>query len=180
VGARSGPAPIDAPLPQRAEEPSALPDRTGWRGELDSLDLAVYMAIAATPTPGLDRVIRRLSRAADHSRSWLASAAVGDRRRSTGRRAAVDGLASMAVTSTVVNLLLKPLGRRHRPHRAAHHVPISRQVTMPRTASSRRATRPPSPPAWPLRGPRPGSPSAPPQRSSGTQVSTRASTTPST
>jgi len=32
VGARSGPAPIDAPLPRRAEEPSALPDRTGWRG----------------------------------------------------------------------------------------------------------------------------------------------------
>ena len=36
---------------------------------------------------------------------------------------------------------------------------------------------PPSPPAWPLRGPRPGSPSAPRHCSSGTQVSTRASTT---
>jgi hypothetical protein len=53
----------------------------------------------------------------------------GDRRRSTGRRAATKGRASIAVTSTVVNLLLKPLGRRHRPHRATHHVPTTRHVS---------------------------------------------------
>jgi undecaprenyl-diphosphatase len=41
----------------------------------------------------------------------------------------------IAVTSAVANLLLKPQGRRHRPHRATHHVPITRHVTMPRTAS---------------------------------------------
>jgi undecaprenyl-diphosphatase len=123
-------------VPQRAEEPSVPPDREGWWEELNSLDLAAYVAVAATPTPSLDRVFQRLSRAADHSKLWLASAAVlatvGGAR---GRRAAVNGLASVAVTSAVVNLLLKPIGHRHRPHRATQHVPITRQVTMPRSPS---------------------------------------------
>jgi hypothetical protein len=64
----SGSPPTDPALPQRAEEPSVLPDRQGWWEELNSLDLAVYAAVAATPTPSLDRVFRRLSRAADHSK----------------------------------------------------------------------------------------------------------------
>jgi undecaprenyl-diphosphatase len=136
VSARPGPPPIYPALPQRAEEPSVLPDREGWWEEVNNLDLAIYMAVAATPTPTLDRVFRRLSRAADHSKPWLASAAVlasvGGAR---GRRAAINGLASVAVTSTVVNLVLKPLGRRQRPHRATHHVPISRKVTMPGSPS---------------------------------------------
>ncbi len=34
-----------------------------------------------------------------------------------------------------MNLLLKPLGRRHRPERASYDVPLARQVTMPRTTS---------------------------------------------
>lgn len=123
-------------MTRSAEEPTVLPDREGWWEDVNSLDLAVYVAIAATPTPTLDRVFRRLSRADNHSKLWLASAAVlatvGGAR---GRRAAIDGLASIAVTSAVVNLLLKPLGRRHRPHRATHHVPLTRQVTMPQSAS---------------------------------------------
>lgn len=56
--------------------PGAPPDRAGWWGELNRLDLAVYAAVAATPSPTLDRTFRRLSRAADHSKVWLASAAV--------------------------------------------------------------------------------------------------------
>ena len=136
MSAHPGPPPIDPALPQPAEKPSVLPDRAGWWEEVNSLDLAVYVAIAATPTPTLDRVFRGLSGAANHAKLWLASAAVlatvGGAR---GRRAAINGLASVAVTSAVVNLLLKPLGRRHRPHRATHHVPISRQVTMPRSPS---------------------------------------------
>ena len=123
---RPRPTPIDPALPQRAKEPSVLPDRKAGWGELDSLDLAVYVAVAATTTPTLDRLFRRRSRAADHSRLWLASAAVlatvGGAR---GRRAAINGLASIAVTWPVANLLLKPLARRHRPHRATHHVPIT-------------------------------------------------------
>jgi membrane-associated phospholipid phosphatase len=136
MSGRPRPAPIDPALALRAEEPSGFADREGWWGELNRLDLAVYGAIAITPTPTLDRVFRRLSRAADHSKLWIASAAVlATVGGAGGRRAAVNGLASIAVTSAVVNLLLKPLGRRHRPHRATYHVPITRQVAMPRTAS---------------------------------------------
>src|SRR3954470_21442968 len=108
----------------------------GWRDELLDLDVAVYAAIAATPTPRLDQVFRRVSRAADHSKLWLAGAvalaAVGGEE---GRRAAADGVASIALTSAVVNLVLKPLGARHRPDRAAHKVPAARYVRMPRSTS---------------------------------------------
>ena len=111
-------------------------DHDGWRGELRRLDVGVYAAIAATPTPRLDRVFRRVSRAADHSKLWLASAAVlaaaGGRQ---GRRAAVDGVASVALTSAVVNLVLKPLGARRRPDRELHDVPVARHVAMPRSTS---------------------------------------------
>jgi undecaprenyl-diphosphatase len=114
----------------------ASSDRRGWWEELNRLDLAVYAAAAATATPTLDRDFRGLSRAADHSKLWLASAAVlagaGGAR---GRRAAVNGLASIAVTSAVINLVLKPLGARRRPDRATHNVPVTRHVTMPRTTS---------------------------------------------
>ena len=111
-------------------------DGGDWREELRRLDVGVYAAIAATPTPQLDRVFRRVSRAADHSKLWLASAAVlaaaGGRQ---GRRAAVDGVASVALTSAVVNLVLKPLGARRRPDRELHDVPVTRHVAMPRSTS---------------------------------------------
>ena len=111
-------------------------DDANWRAELRRLDVGVYAAIAATPTPRLDRAFRRVSRAADHSKPWLASAALlaalgGPR----GRRAAVDGVASVALTSAVVNLVLKPLGARRRPDRELHDVPAARQIAMPRSTS---------------------------------------------
>jgi membrane-associated phospholipid phosphatase len=107
-----------------------------WGEELNRLDLAVYAAIAATPTPALDRALRRLSRAADYSRLWLVSSALlvafGGRR---GRRAAENGLTSVVLTSAVVNLVLKPLGNRRRPDRDTHNVPLGRHVAMPRSTS---------------------------------------------
>jgi membrane-associated phospholipid phosphatase len=107
-----------------------------WRRELEALDVAVYAAIAASPTSTLDRGLTALSRAADHSKLWLGAAsllaAAGGTR---GRRAAVSGLASIAVTSGVVNLALKPLGGRRRPDRALHRVPIARHVDMPSSTS---------------------------------------------
>jgi membrane-associated phospholipid phosphatase len=118
--------------PQR---PAAPPLRA-WRDETDRLDLAVYAAIAATPTPTMDVALRRLSRAADQSRLWLGCAAllgVGGGKR--GRAAAANGLASIGLTSAVVNLVLKPLGDRHRPDRDTHAVPLARQVAMPRSTS---------------------------------------------
>jgi len=115
---------------------AAATDRGSWREELGRLDVAVYAAIAATPSPALDDAFRRLSRAADHSMIWLAAAtgmAVAGGAR--GRRAATGGVASLTVTSIVVNLLLKPLGGRRRPDRELHSVPLARHVRMPRSTS---------------------------------------------
>jgi undecaprenyl-diphosphatase len=117
-------------------DPGAETEPVGWWGEVNRLDLAVYAAIAATSTPTLDSAFRRLSKAADYSKLWLASAAllaaIGGER---GRRAAVNGLASTALTSAIVNLVLKPLGGRHRPDRDVHQVPVARQVKMPSSTS---------------------------------------------
>jgi len=111
-------------------------DRVGWQEEIGRLDVALYAAVAATPTPGLDRYFRRVSRAADHSKLWIGSAAAlaaaGGR---PGKRAAVNGLASVALSSAVVNMLLKPLSRRRRPDRRTHEVASSRRVAMPRSTS---------------------------------------------
>ena len=72
----------DVPLPRLAR----------WRERVERVDVALYAAIAQTPTPALDRAMARLSHAADYSRLSLASAAVlaatGGRR---GRRAAITG-----------------------------------------------------------------------------------------
>ena len=114
----------------------ATADRRQWREEAVRLDVAVYAAIAATPTPAMDAALRGLSRAADRSRLWIACSALfvafgGER----GRRAAAAGMASIAVTSAVVNLVLKPLGNRRRPDRGTYAVPVTRQVDMPRSTS---------------------------------------------
>ena len=105
------------------------------RSELRALDVAVYAAISATPTPTLDRFAAALSDAANGSKLWICVAGLLAATGPRGRRSAVDGLASIAVTSGVVNLVLKPWWRRRRPDRAAHQVPIARQVDMPRSTS---------------------------------------------
>src|SRR3954468_4262604 len=85
----------------------------GWLVDAERVDLAVYAAIAATPTPSLDRAMTVLARAADRSRLWIAPAgARAAGRGAPGRRAAGMGLASVGVTSAVVNLAMKPLARR--------------------------------------------------------------------
>lgn len=101
---------------------------------MQRLDQAVYAAIAETPSPSLDRAFARLSRAADHSKLWLAtSALLASRGAQRGRRAAIDGLGSVAVTAAIVNAVLKPVAGRRRPDPAAHGVPAARQVPMPVT-----------------------------------------------
>lgn len=100
------------------------------------MDVAVYAAVASTPTPSLDRGLRSLSHAADYSRLSMASATLlatfGGRE---GRRAAAMGLASVAVTSAVVNQAVKRLGARRRPDREGGEVPAARHVPMPRSTS---------------------------------------------
>jgi undecaprenyl-diphosphatase len=110
--------------------------RPRWIEDAERVDLAIFVAIARTPTPALDRAMRRLSRAADYSRLSLTCAALlalGGRQ--TGRRAAANGLASLAVTATIVNVAIKPLGRRRRPDRVARDVPLARHVRMPLSRS---------------------------------------------
>ena len=64
--------------------------------ELSDLDQAVYGAIAHTRTPQLDRVMARLSDAANYSRlSLAAAAALAVTRGDKGRQAAALGLASV-------------------------------------------------------------------------------------
>jgi membrane-associated phospholipid phosphatase len=122
-------------MSQAADRPGVRSPWT-WGDELNKLDLAVYAAIAVTPTPGMDVALRRLSRAASYSRLWLGCSAVlaacGGKR---GRRAAENGLTSIALTSAVVNLVLKPIGNRRRPDRQMYDIPVARQVTMPRSTS---------------------------------------------
>jgi membrane-associated phospholipid phosphatase len=125
------PGPESSPRPG----PEADAGRTGWLSELQALDLAVYAAIAATPTPTLDRRAAALSRAADHSKLWIGTAGLLAATGARGRRSAIDGLVSIAVTSGVVNLLLKPWRGRRRPDRVAHAVPLARHVDMPRSTS---------------------------------------------
>jgi membrane-associated phospholipid phosphatase len=108
----------------------------GGLNEAERVDLALYGAIARTPTPVLDTGMARLARAANYSRLWVSFAAAlavtGGR---SGRRAAAYGLASVAVTSAVANLAVKPLGRRRRPDRVGDEVPVARHVRMPGSRS---------------------------------------------
>jgi membrane-associated phospholipid phosphatase len=105
-------------------------------GELAALDLAIYRAVAVTPTPDLDQPMRRLSEIADHSKLWIGAAAaiatVGGRR---GRRVAVAGLSAVALNSLIVNLPLKLAGKRERPDREGAQVPLARHVPMPLSPS---------------------------------------------
>jgi membrane-associated phospholipid phosphatase len=106
-----------------------------WIGEATSVDEAVYEAVAGTPTPTLDRALSELSQAADYSRLSIAAAlmlALGGGR--DGRRAAGTGLISIAVTSAVMNAVIKPLVRRPRPAQG-EVVTAARQIPMPRSAS---------------------------------------------
>ena len=82
--------------------------------ELGAVDRAVYEAVARTPTAALDGPVRRLSEAADYSRLWLGIAAAialpGGRR---GRRAALEGVASIGVTRPQQWIVMLVTYRRH-------------------------------------------------------------------
>lgn len=115
------------------------PGAARWELVLDDLaaiDDAVYRAVAATPSPTLDRALARLSHAADHSVLWIGISAglvaVGG---ASGRRAAVAGLGSVAAASAIANAGLKHLHRRPRPDAAGAGIGAGRAVRMPRSAS---------------------------------------------
>ena len=93
------------------------------------LDRGLFARVAAGRGPWLDVVLPRLSRAADHALLWHGTAGVlalagGE----DGRRAAVRGVGSLAVTSAIVNLAIKRAVRRPRPELRV--VPRGRRLTV--------------------------------------------------
>ncbi|MGW4924952.1 phosphatase PAP2 family protein [Streptomyces parvulus] len=104
-------------------------------GDLRAVDGALYAAVAATPTPTLDRALRRLSHAADHSKVSLGIAAALSLSGARARRAALVGAGAVAVASATTNLLGKRLVHRARPDRESARVTVDRYVPMPASAS---------------------------------------------
>lgn len=107
-----------------------------WLTEAKTVDTALYAAVAETETPRLDIAMGGLSQAADHGKLWIGAAAgmalLGG---SGGRRAAKNGLVSLAFASAFANLVGKPLTTRRRPEREEIEVLAQRHVPMPKTSS---------------------------------------------
>lgn len=97
------------------------------RSLLTHLDRRTFHQIAAREWPGAQRVLPRLTRSANHGLLWFGiaagAAALGGR---PMRRAALRGVASLAVASATVNTLGKRSVRRERPLLDA--VPVIRQL----------------------------------------------------
>ncbi|MFI9077133.1 bifunctional phosphatase PAP2/diacylglycerol kinase family protein [Streptomyces sioyaensis] len=97
------------------------------RTRLSRLDRRTFNLIATREWPGAQRVLPRLTRSANHGLLWLGlaagAAAVGGR---PVRRAALRGVASLAVASATVNTLGKRSVRRQRP--VLDTVPVIRQL----------------------------------------------------
>jgi len=83
---------------------------------LDAWDRRLFNRLTRRERGVVDAGLKRLSNSANRSVLWFAIAAaiaiLGGRR---GRRAALRGVISIAITSTLVNLPLKYLARRDRP-----------------------------------------------------------------
>lgn len=94
---------------------------------LGTLDRELFETIAETPTPLLDTVMPPLTRAADHSKVWLAIAAglLASGRRSA-QRGATRGVVTLGATSLITNQLAKRIRRRPRP--VYDSVPLIRRV----------------------------------------------------
>lgn len=96
-------------------------------------DREVFDAVAAWKSPILDKVMPALSIAASFSRLWtgvaLVFAVFGGRR---GRKAAVEGMVTIGVTSFLANLVLKNLVPRRRP---TDPVPEQRRLRQPESSS---------------------------------------------
>ncbi|MFG2330816.1 phosphatase PAP2 family protein [Streptomyces sp. NPDC048604] len=108
---------------------------TAVLGDLDAIDGALYAAVADTPTPTLDRALRRLSHTADHSKISLTVAAGLALKPGRPRQAALAGVGAIMIASTAANLFGKQMVRRRRPDREAARVVVDRHVPMPKSAS---------------------------------------------
>lgn len=108
----------------------------GLVGEVSDVDHAIYEAVAQSDTPSLDDALRRLSHWADKSKLWVGMAgALALFGGPSGRRAAVNGVASIGLSSAVTNLGFKQIANRDRPDRVQAQVPDDRHVPMPESTS---------------------------------------------
>ncbi|MET8471632.1 phosphatase PAP2 family protein [Streptomyces sp. NPDC006422] len=121
------PKPLTRPLPQVPPFDTPPPAPPTVRDRLAALDLKVFEFAAGAHWPGAERILPRLSRSANHGVLWFA---VGGALAATGspraRRAAVRGLASLALASATINTLGKRSVRRARP--AIDPVPLVRRL----------------------------------------------------
>lgn len=129
-GHGTGARPAATP-PSRSWAPGGSGRRTGRLTALARMaadaDLALFHRVAGAHNPALDRAMPALSRAADWSRLWMGVAALlALSGRPAWRRAAVRGLASVALASASANGLAKLWVRRGRPPLGV--VPLVRRV----------------------------------------------------
>jgi diacylglycerol kinase family enzyme/membrane-associated phospholipid phosphatase len=97
------------------------------RDRLLASDCRLFEAVAARHWPGADRLLPRLSRAANHGVLWFATAAaLSATRTPRARRAAVRGVASLALASATINTVGKRTVRRTRP--VLDPVPVVRRL----------------------------------------------------
>ncbi|MGV9710242.1 bifunctional phosphatase PAP2/diacylglycerol kinase family protein [Gordonia sp. NPDC003424] len=93
---------------------------------LGTLDAEIFDTIARSPSPGIDATMPALTRAADHSKLWMAIAGgLALSGQPQLQRGAARGLATLAVTSLVTNQIAKRV--RNRPRPAAGVVPFERR-----------------------------------------------------
>jgi diacylglycerol kinase family enzyme/membrane-associated phospholipid phosphatase len=94
---------------------------------LGTLDRELFETIAETPTPLLDTLMPPLTRAADHSKVWLAiAAALLSSGKQSAQRGATRGVVTLGATSLLTNQVAKRIRRRPRP--VYDSVPLVRRV----------------------------------------------------
>lgn len=121
-------------LPERLRRPRHRGITQIGQG-LGTLDREVFEAIAESPSPLIDTVMPRLTRAADHSKLWFAIAAgLAAFGNPSVKRGAMRGVLTLGVTSLVTNQGAKRVWRRDRPNRLL--VPLARQTRRAPTSNS--------------------------------------------
>lgn len=102
--------------------------------KIDAADRAATRAVAALPPTPTDTALKAASMAANHGLLWFAVAALLAGRRGTGRKGAARGIVSIAGSSLLANVVLKPLLPRRRP--AADVLPDFRTLPDAPTSSA--------------------------------------------
>ncbi|MBB6399841.1 undecaprenyl-diphosphatase [Actinomadura coerulea] len=101
---------------RQAQEHRAWPQRVPLLRRLGRMDRWAFDQVASARLRGLEYVLPRLSRFADHGVLWFSAAgAMGVAGRPRLRRAALRGAIAIAVASPAVNIVGKQAFRRRRP-----------------------------------------------------------------